>query len=321
MTSILRIRNLHKRYGKIHAVNDLSLDVQKGQVFGILGPNGSGKTTTLGIILDVIKKKSGEYSWFGAPPSAESRKQIGAILETPVFYSYLSAVENLKIVALIKEAPESRIEEVLSLVDLHERRHDAFKTYSLGMKQRLAIASALLADPEVMILDEPTNGLDPQGIAEIRQLIVQIAQRGKTIILASHLLDEVQKVCSHFAVLRRGKLIYSGSVEEALTGTDTVEVAGEDMNRLEQVVRGFAHTHSIKREKNVFRVQLANNQSSSDLNRYLVEQGLIVSHLSQRTNSLEQQFLQILASSDKEGAVSQAKNSPVPNLNNTTTHA
>ncbi|MGB3586017.1 MAG: ATP-binding cassette domain-containing protein [Tunicatimonas sp.] len=294
-TPTLQIQNLHKHYGKVHAVNNLSLEVQPGQVFGLLGPNGSGKTTTLGIILDVIKRSGGEYRWFGEAPSAESRKKIGAILETPVFYPYLSAVDNLKIVALIKGTDESRIDTVLQTVDLHERRNDAFKTYSLGMKQRLAIASALLADPDVMILDEPTNGLDPQGIAEIRQLIVQIAQQGKTIILASHLLDEVQKVCSHFAVLKKGKLIYTGGVDEALTGTDTVEVAASDMKSLEEAIQQFTHTESVRPEKQFLRVRLNNNQSSTDLNRFLIERGIIVSHLSQRTNSLEQQFLQILA--------------------------
>ena len=294
-TPTLQIQNLHKHYGKVHAVNNLSLEVQPGQVFGLLGPNGSGKTTTLGIILDVIKRSGGEYRWFGEAPSAESRKKIGAILETPVFYPYLSAVDNLKIVALVKGTDESRIDTVLQTVDLHERRNDAFKTYSLGMKQRLAIASALLADPDVMILDEPTNGLDPQGIAEIRQLIVQIAQQGKTIILASHLLDEVQKVCSHFAVLKKGKLIYTGGVDEALTGTDTVEVAASDMKSLEEAIQQFTHTESVRPEKQFLRVRLNNNQSSTDLNRFLIERGIIVSHLSQRTNSLEQQFLQILA--------------------------
>nr|WKN39624.1 ATP-binding cassette domain-containing protein [Tunicatimonas sp. TK19036] len=318
---ILHIQHLHKRYGKVHAVNDLSLEIQPGQVFGILGPNGSGKTTTLGIVLDVIKKNSGEYSWFGVPPSAASRKRIGAILESPIFYPYLSAVDNLKIVALIKDVAETRIDEVLKVVDLHERKNDAFKTYSLGMKQRLAIASALLADPEVMILDEPTNGLDPQGIAEIRELIVQIAQQGKTFILASHLLDEVQKVCSHFAVLKKGKLIYTGSVEEALTGTDTVEIAAEDMVLLEQKVQEFAHIESVRQEKNILRVRLANNQSSADLNRYLVEQGIVVSHLSQRTNSLEQQFLQILASSGENASVASTSGRPITNLNNVRTHA
>jgi ABC-type multidrug transport system ATPase subunit len=183
LESVLSIKNLTKKYGRITAVNDLSLEIQKGTVFGLLGPNGSGKTTTLGIILDVINKTDGEYQWFGETPSKVHRKKIGAILENPIFYPYLSASDNLKIVAKIKEVSEDNIDNVLKQVDLYERRDDKFKTYSLGMKQRLSIASALLCNPEVMILDEPTNGLDPQGIADIRALIIDIAKSGKTIIL------------------------------------------------------------------------------------------------------------------------------------------
>ncbi|UII23600.1 ABC transporter ATP-binding protein [Fulvivirga ligni] len=203
METVLQIKNLTKRYGRLTAVNKLNLEIQKGCVFGILGPNGSGKTTTLGILLDVINKTDGDFSWFGQPATKEMRKRVGAILETPIFYPYLSAVKNLEIVAAIKGAPVANIEPVLKKVELYERRFDKFRTYSLGMKQRLSIASALLCDPEVMILDEPTNGLDPQGIAEIRRLIKEIAADGKTIILASHLLDEVQKVCTHFCILKK----------------------------------------------------------------------------------------------------------------------
>ncbi|MDF9796156.1 ABC-type multidrug transport system ATPase subunit [Catalinimonas alkaloidigena] len=297
LNSTLSIQDLHKRYGKIHAVNGLSLDVEEGSVFGILGPNGSGKSTTLGILLDVVTKDSGTFQWFGQPPSTEVRKQIGAILETPTFYPYLSAVQNLKVVATIKSVDHKRIEQVLKTVGLLERKDDAFRHYSLGMKQRLAIASALLADPQVMILDEPTNGLDPQGIAEIRQLIIEIAGRGKTIILASHLLDEVQKVCSHFAILKRGKKIYSGSVAEVLHGSDTVEVAATDMEQLQKIAAEFPHTKAIVRENGHLKLQLDQGQNSGDLNRYLVEKGMIISHLRQQTKSLEKQFLELLASS------------------------
>ncbi len=297
MHPVLAIKDLHKRYGKVQAVSGLSLEVQPGTVFGILGPNGSGKTTTLGIVLDVVKKDAGTYEWFGKSPSSESRKKIGAILETPVFYPYLSAVENLRVVARIKEVPFTRIEEVLLWVGLAERKMDAFKTFSLGMKQRLAIASALLSDPAVMILDEPTNGLDPQGIAEIRDLIIRIAQEGKTIIMASHLLDEVQKVCTHFAVLKKGKLIYSGGVREALSGTDMVEVASADMDRLQQIAAQFPFVQQVSRENGILKVRLLPEKSSLDLNQFLVEQGVVVSHLSQKTKSLEKQFLEILASS------------------------
>lgn len=297
---MLTINHLHKHYGKIHAVNDLSLEIEAGSVFGILGPNGSGKTTTLGMLLGVIQPDSGSFAWFGQVDSspvvlAASRKQIGAILETPIFYPYLSAVENLKIVAQIKGVRYERIDAVLRTVDLLERKDDKFKNYSLGMKQRLAIASALLADPQVLILDEPTNGLDPQGIAEIRSLIGQIAQRGKTIILASHLLDEVQKVCTHFAVLKRGRRIYSGRVDEALSGTDTVEVAAADLEQLEELIRQFAHTERVQRENGRLRVRLLAEKNSADLNHFLIERGVVVSHLSQKTKSLEQQFLELLS--------------------------
>ncbi|MEM9328340.1 MAG: ATP-binding cassette domain-containing protein, partial [Bacteroidota bacterium] len=204
MTTTLEIEGLSKRFGRIQAVNQLNLTVKPGQVFGILGPNGSGKTTTLGMILDVVAPTAGAYRWFDGKDPVESRRLIGAILETPCFYSYLTAVQNLRIVAHIKKKGKDRIDQVLHQVNLYDRKDDKFKTYSLGMKQRLSIAAALIADPPVLILDEPTNGLDPEGIAEVRSLISSIASEGKTIIMASHLLDEVQKVCSHFCVLRKG---------------------------------------------------------------------------------------------------------------------
>ena len=232
MEPILHIDNLTKRFGRITAVNQLSLTVNPGEVFGLLGPNGSGKTTTLGIILGVITPTSGTYSWFGREARANQRKQVGAILENPIFYPYMSGKQNLEIVATIKEVNLNRIPEVLNQVGLAERAKDKFKTYSLGMKQRLAIASALIANPQVLIFDEPTNGLDPQGIAEIRNLITTIAAQGKTIILASHLLDEVQKVCSHFAVMQQGKMLHSGSVNASLGGVavlqDRVPGAGKE---------------------------------------------------------------------------------------------
>ncbi|WPP52326.1 ABC transporter ATP-binding protein [Catalinimonas niigatensis] len=299
MNTILSIQDLHKRYGKIHAVNGLSLEIKEGSVFGILGPNGSGKSTTLGILLDVVAKDSGSFQWFGQASSPEVRKQIGAILETPTFYPYLSAVQNLKVVAKIKGVDYLRIEQVLKIVGLLERKDDPFKHYSLGMKQRLAIASALLADPKVMILDEPTNGLDPQGIAEIRQLIIEIARRGKTIILASHLLDEVQKVCSHFAVLKKGRKIFSGTVAEALYGSDTVEVAAADMEQLQRTASEFPYLKGMVRENGHLKLQLDQSQHSGDLNRFLVEKGIVLSHLSQQAKSLEKQFLELLASSDE----------------------
>ena len=215
LETILSLKNLDKKYGRVHAVNKLSFDIKKGNVYGILGPNGSGKSTTLGIILNVVNRTSGEFSWFdGAISTHEALKKVGAIIERPNFYPYMTATQNLKLICKIKGVPHDKIDEKLKIVHLYERRHSKFKTYSLGMKQRLAIASALLNDPEILILDEPTNGLDPQGIHEIRQIIKEIAADGTTILLASHLLDEVEKVCSHVVVIREGVKLYDGRVDE-----------------------------------------------------------------------------------------------------------
>ncbi|MEP2026561.1 MAG: ATP-binding cassette domain-containing protein [Reichenbachiella sp.] len=298
MKYILETKGLTKKYGKLTALDQLNLTIEPGMVFGLLGPNGSGKTTTLGMILDVTKPTSGSYSWFDEAPSADSRKRIGAILETPCFYPYLSAVRNLRIIAKIKECPESRIDEVIKQVGLYERKDDSFKTYSLGMKQRLAIASALLADPPVLILDEPTNGLDPQGIVEIREIIQQIASSGKTIILASHLLDEVQKVCTHFCVLRKGEKLYQGSVEEALSDQKTIEVAASNMSKLEETLQGLEGVSKIEIMPDALSLTTDNGISPEAINTFLFEKGMTATHLVKKGGSLEKQFLKILNEND-----------------------
>src|SRR4051812_6645916 len=245
--TVLSVNNLSKQFGKIKAVTNLNLEVKQGQVFGMLGPNGSGKTTTLGMLMGVVNPTSGDFTWFNQTPSHEVRKKIGAVLEHPIFYPYLSGQKNLELNAMIKQCDPANIPKVLELVELAERKDYKYKTYSLGMKQRLAIASALLNNPTILILDEPTNGLDPMGIAEIRELIKKIAANGKTIILASHLLDEVQKVCTHFAVLKRGNLIHTGPVDEVGNATETVEVMAEALN-LNELLLAFRGTASINRE-------------------------------------------------------------------------
>lgn len=294
MDTVLSIKNLSKHYGKVKAVNELSLEVKRGNVFGILGPNGSGKTTTLGTILNVINQTSGTFEWFGQKGDQNTRKRIGAILEHPIFYPYLTGVQNLKIVCDIKEVSYDRVDEVLKVVGLDERRDSKFKTYSLGMKQRLSIASALLCDPEVMILDEPTNGLDPQGIAEIRDLIIDIANSGKTIILASHLLDEVQKVCTHFCVLQRGKLIHTGLVEDVGKGSLNVEVKA-DVENLQEVLEGSGMAAHVKRELDKYTMTMNDGYSAAQVNEYLFKQGITAKHLVVKTKTLEKQFLEILA--------------------------
>lgn len=297
MKNVLQINNLYKSYGRIKAVQDLSLTVAPGTVFGLLGPNGSGKTTTLGVVLDVVKKSSGDYTWFDEAPTHHVRKKIGAILEAPSFYPYLSAVENLRIVAQIKEVSYDNIDRVLTTTGLLERKKDRFQTYSLGMKQRLSIASALLSDPHVLVLDEPTNGLDPQGIADVRELILKISAEGKTIILASHLLDEVQKVCTHFAVLNKGKALYSGSVEEALSNSETIEVCAPNLDELTEALKHYEFTADCTRNQQKLVVRLNKQTSAFDLNTYLVGKGIVVSHLSTERKNLEEQFLEILSTS------------------------
>ena len=194
MNNILTLSNITKFYGRIRALNSVSFQVPAGSVYGLLGPNGSGKTTLLGIVMNVLQASEGTYSWFGENPSEKHRQQIGTLLETPNFYHYLSGERNLQIAAAIKNRDAGDIPRVLEIVKLTERRHSKFNTYSLGMKQRLAIASCLLGDPQVLVFDEPTNGLDPAGIAETRTLIRNLSREGKTIILASHLLDEVENM-------------------------------------------------------------------------------------------------------------------------------
>lgn len=294
MDPILKINGLSKHYRKLVAVDNLSMEVKEGTVFGLLGPNGSGKTSTLGMLLDVISPTSGNYSWFNNEPKKESRKKIGSILEMPSFYPYLTAVQNLKIVAKIKGKGESNIDNVLQQVGLFNRRHDAFKTYSLGMKQRLSIGSALLTNPPILILDEPTNGLDPQGIAEIRALIKRVASEGRTILFASHMLDEVQKVCSDFAVLNFGKKIYEGTVEEAMNQNQTVELASSDLDVLRKAISEMNGLKLIQQIDNKLSVKLEGNITCGDLNKYLFNKGIILTHLAEKKSSLEQKFLKIL---------------------------
>lgn len=295
MSTVLSIQGLTKHFGRLCAVNNLHLEVKRGQVFGMLGPNGSGKTTTLGMLMGVVNPTSGSFSWFDEPPTDHLRRKIGAVLEHPIFYPYLTGQKNLEVMAMIKQAPIENIPKVLELVELADRKNDKYKTYSLGMKQRLAIASALLNDPIVLILDEPTNGLDPMGIAEIRELIKRIAHDGKTIILASHLLDEVQKVCTHFAVLKKGNLVHSGPVEEVGHGAEIVEVSAEGQPDLSSVLQTFPGTALLNRENGFVEVTMQAGFHSVDLNKFLFEKGITASRLVTKKKSLEKQFLEILA--------------------------
>ncbi|MFK8059830.1 MAG: ABC transporter ATP-binding protein [Polaribacter sp.] len=295
METILSLKNLDKKYGQVHAVNNLSFDIQKGNVYGILGPNGSGKSTTLGIILNVVNRTSGEFSWFnGSLSTHEALKKVGAIIERPNFYPYMTATQNLALICKIKGISSEKIDEKLTTVNLFERKDSKFRTFSLGMKQRLAIASALLNDPEILILDEPTNGLDPQGIHEIRQIIKSIAANGTTILLASHLLDEVEKVCSHVVVIRKGIKLYSGRVDEMTASNGLFELkVASDEEKLLSILEEHPAIGKVTKEHETIIATLNSSISSTEINEYLFKKGIVLSHLVKRKPSLEQQFLDL----------------------------
>lgn len=292
--AILTVEKLSKNYGKIKALKEVSFSVPKGSVFGILGPNGSGKTTLLGIIMNVLRASSGTYQLFDEPATDDHRKKIGTLLETPNFYHYLSAVQNLQISAAIKQRGEETIDPVLETVNLAQRKHSAFSTFSLGMKQRLAIGAALIGDPDVLVFDEPTNGLDPVGIAEIRSLIKALSKQGKTIIMASHLLDEVEKVCTHVAILKQGTLLASGSVNEIFQHDDIVQVAAADNQQLLSVVNRMPGYKKYTEADGM--IELSYDTGSiklEDINKFCFENGVVLSHLQMKKKSLEDKFFEL----------------------------
>jgi ABC-2 type transport system ATP-binding protein len=294
LESILTINNLTKKFGYLTAVKDLSFTINKGNVYGILGPNGSGKSTTLGVVLNVVNKTEGSFHWFdGNTSTHDALKKVGAIIERPNFYPYMTASQNLKLVCKIKGVDYSKIDEKLEVVGLLERKNSKFRTYSLGMKQRLAIASALLNDPEILILDEPTNGLDPQGIHQIREIIKQIAAKGTTILLASHLLDEVEKVCSHVVVLRKGVKLYSGRVDEMISSHGFFELKSNNDSALMELLENHKSFGTIKTQDNLITAFLKEPMKSEDFNKYVFDNGVILTYLVQRKESLEEQFLQL----------------------------
>jgi ABC-2 type transport system ATP-binding protein len=275
------------------ALDGLSLNVEQGQVFGLLGPNGSGKTTLLAILLEVIHPSGGSFTWFDGAEGEKVRRRIGALLETPNFYPYLNADQNLSIVASIKRRPSPSIDALLDLVQLKERRRSAYRTYSLGMKQRLALAACLIGDPDVLILDEPTNGLDPEGMVEMRQVIQKIAAQGKTIILASHILDEVEKICSHVAIIKKGKLLAAGAIGSILSDQPTVEVGAADLESLHRLLSAVPEIRKISRQENRLILELDAGRTPDELNRFAFEHGIVLNHLVSKRQSLEVEFLEI----------------------------
>jgi len=295
--TLLQLDQLSKHYGKLNAVDQLSISIKKGNIYGLLGPNGSGKSTTLGMILNVINPTSGSFQWYeGTHTTHQALKKIGAIIERPNFYPYMTALQNLTLICKIKQCSTENIQEKLELVGLWDRRHSKFKTYSLGMKQRLAIAAALVNNPELLILDEPTNGLDPEGIHQIRKLIFKIAEGGTTILLASHLLDEVEKVCNQVIVLKNGVKFYQGPVDAISQTFGFFELSSKNLLKLKAFLKDIPQIQSIREEKGSLIVSLNAEMEAEELSLKLAAANIFVTHMVKKMPSLEDQFLTLTQS-------------------------
>lgn len=294
-TLAVETRGLTKRYSSgVLAVSDLSLRVRKGEVYGFLGPNGAGKTTTLRMLSGLLHPTSGSALVVGAVPGTpRSLAALGAMVETPAFYPYLSGRDNLRVVARYCGAPSSRIEPVLEQVDLKDRAHHKFKTYSTGMKQRLGVAAALLKDPQLLILDEPTSGLDPQGTVEMRALIRNLRQGGRTVLLSSHLLNEVELTCDRVGVISSGKLVAEGTIEEMRArGGQALLVRAAPLDQARRLLETVIGADHVSERDGVLSLQVDPAQAAS-INRRLVADGVDVSELRMSEQSLEDVFLEL----------------------------
>lgn len=295
--TLLELDGLSKSFGRLKAVDQLTFTLKKGNSYGLLGPNGSGKSTTLGMILNVVNPTSGSFSWYeGVLSTQQALKKIGAIIERPNFYPYMTALQNLQLICKIKQCSDATLQEKLELVGLWERRNSKFSTYSLGMKQRLAIAAALINNPELLILDEPTNGLDPEGIHQIRGLIKKIAAQGTTILLASHLLDEIEKVCSHVIILKNGVKYYEGPVDGIHKSFGYIELKAQNLKLLKQFMASLEEVDSIEEESSMLKVFLKNELNTEELSQRLAQEKIYITHLAQKKPSLEEQFLTLTKS-------------------------
>ena len=294
MNEILSIQGLSKSYKHVLAVQNLDLKIFEGQAYGILGPNGSGKTTTLSVVTGIIRQDSGYFKWFGEEPEASQRRVIGSLIETPHFYPYLNLERNLRIICDIKGMPYGDISRVLDIAQLTDRKRSRFSTLSLGMKQRLGIAAALLGDPRVLVLDEPTNGLDPEGIAEVREIVQEQVQEGKTLILASHILSEVEKICSHVAILKKGELLADGPVKELLAEDEIIEISCNDNEKLKSALSGSSLVKEMATENGLLVLTLNEQVVPGDINSFAFENKLVIHHMLSRKRSLESQFLELV---------------------------
>ena len=292
---VIQTFELSKQFREVRAVDRVSIAVERGQVFGFLGPNGSGKTTTIGMLMGIITPTAGSFALFGATDvkgQLAARARVGATLETPNFYPYMSGRDNLRVAATIKGVGNERIDECLEIVGLAGRGRHRFRTYSLGMKQRLALAATMLNDPELVILDEPANGLDPQGMKEVRDIIRILADRGKTIFLSSHLLWEVERMCTHVAIVRKGQVMKVGTVAEIVSEQVRALVRVADTGALEAALADYPDATGVQTTDEGTVVSLKSDDLAG-LNRYLAARGIYVSHLSRHQQTLEDAFIEL----------------------------
>jgi ABC-type multidrug transport system ATPase subunit len=296
---VIETRALSKRYGDTVAVDGLELRVRRGEVYGFLGPNGAGKTTTLRMLLGLVRPTSGTATIFGVPPGApEGLARIGAMVETPAFYPYLSGRDNLRVIARHAGVGDDRVEAVLDQVGLSDRARNRSAAYSLGMKQRLGIAAALLKDPELLILDEPTNGLDPAGMAEMREFIRSLGADGRTVVLSSHLMVEVEQVSDRVGVIRDGRLVAEGTVDE-LRGRAALRVRAEPSSEAARLIAALPEVTSVTGVDGLLEVTVDNSRAA-EVNRVLVEAGIAVSELYVQKASLEDVFLELTRIGDEQ---------------------
>jgi len=293
---VLRTIALTKRFGRLTAVQELALEVQRGRVYGFLGPNGAGKTTVISLVLGLLRPSGGHAEIFGLDCRThlpEALHRVGAILEGQAYYPLLSARDNLRIwSALYGDSAEQRIDEMLDLVGLAGRAGDNVRTYSQGMKQRLGLAAALLHDPELLVLDEPTNGLDPAGMREFRDLIRELGRSGKTVFVSSHLLGEVEQMCDDVGIVKAGRLITEGPVAELLRRGEALELRATDLDSAARVLKSLDWVGGVTREDDRLLVE-APLERAADVTRALAERQIYLSELRPRENSLEDFFLEV----------------------------
>jgi len=300
---VLRTYGLSKRYGKRLALDRLDLEVQRGRVFGFLGPNGAGKTTAISLVLGLLRPTAGHAELFGLDSRTrlpEALRRVGAVVEGLAYYPLLSARENLRVwAALYGDSAERRIDEVIELVGLTARARDKVRTYSQGMKQRLGLAAALLHDPELLVLDEPTNGLDPAGMREFRELIRDLCQSGKTVFVSSHLLNEVQQMCDDVAIVKEGRLLMQGQVTDLLRRGEALEMQVTDTSGAARVLKAIDWVRGVTQQDGRLTVE-APRERAAELSRALAEQQIYLSELRPREGNLEDFFLEVTGESDAD---------------------